>query len=294
MNTATLNWWYFLCGVSVLNILAWTVSARKLHSQATLFRQNSWSAVQWQMVLSAGYVLGCAYRSVFPVFDVQRLCLIDSWFSSVIVGRTVATVAELCFAAQWALLLRSVAHASGSEAAAKISRMVVPMILVAETCSWYAVLTMSNLGHVLEESIWGCCAALLVGSFLYLWPRCHRSIRPILLASSAIGLVYVVYMFEVDVPMYWTRWVLDESQGQQYLSLAQGLTDVSGRWVVSQRWVDWETEVIWMSLYFSVAVWLSIGLMHVASVLGTAPPQIHASNRNMRPERQPVWVRNSF
>ncbi|HXC39286.1 MAG TPA: hypothetical protein VN667_10095, partial [Burkholderiales bacterium] len=34
------------------------------------------------------------------------------------------------------------------------------------------------------------------------------------------------------------------------------------RLVVSHRWSDWKSEVTWMSLYFSVAVWLSIALVH--------------------------------
>jgi hypothetical protein len=87
--------------------------------------------------------------------------------------------------------------------------------------------------------------------------------------ASAIGLAYVVYIFEVDVPMYWARWIFDEARGHQYLSITRGLADVSGRWVVSQRWSDWESEVIWMSLYFSVAVWLSIGLVHASLRLST-------------------------
>jgi hypothetical protein len=33
---------------------------------------------------------------------------------------------------------------------------------------------------------------------------------------------------------------------------------------VSHRWQDWKSEVAWMSLYFSVAVWISISLVHVS------------------------------
>jgi hypothetical protein len=94
---------------------------------------------------------------------------------------------------------------------------------------------------------------------------------------SALGLGYVIYMFEVDVPMYWARWVLDEARGHQYLGIAQGLADVSERWVVSHRWSDWQTEMVWMSLYFSVAVWLSIGLMHMAQRLGAGSERGSAS-----------------
>ena len=38
--------------------------------------------------------------------------------------------------------------------------------------------------------------------------------------------------------------------------------DTFERRVVSYEWKDWKSEVIWMSLYFSVAVWLSISLIH--------------------------------
>lgn len=272
MTEDALSWWAFLCGVTAINVLAWSLTAKKVHLGNALARPGNWTLVKWQMVLSAGYVLGCGYRSVFPVFDVQRLCMFDTWLSSVVVGRSVATVAELCFAAQWALLLNHVARDCKSPFAERVSRWVVPLIVVAETCSWYAVLTTSNLGHVIEESLWGICAAMLVASLVYLWPRVDRALRPTLAISSVLGLAYVVYMFEVDVPMYWARWVADEAQGRQYLGVAQGLADVSGRWVVSHRWTDWESEMVWMSLYFSGAVWLSIGLMHAASALGARTP----------------------
>jgi hypothetical protein len=246
--------------------MAWMASAVTLHRRAPQLHPVAWASVRLQLLFSAGYVLGCAYRSVFPVFDVQRLCLFDSWLSSVIVGRSVATVAELCFAAQWALLLRGVAQATGSTFGAKVSRLVVPLITVAELCSWYAVLTTSNVGHVFEESIWGLCAAALVISLVFVWPRCRRDVRPLLAAACVVGVAYVIYMFQVDVPMYRARWLADEAQGRQYLSIGAGLSDTSMRWVVSHRWADWQTEVVWMSLYFSVAVWLSIGLIHVPSL----------------------------
>jgi hypothetical protein len=86
--------------------------------------------------------------------------------------------------------------------------------------------------------------------------------RPVMALWCTAGVVYVLFMFAVDVPMYWSHWLADEASGRPYLTLAQGALDVSGRWVVSNRWEDWKTEVMWMSLYFSVAVWLSIALVH--------------------------------
>ena len=263
MTDNTLTWWSLLCVVSLLNLVAWTASVSMLRRRHALADPAVRRAVRLQMLLSAGYVLGCAYRSAFPVFDVQRLCLVDSWLSSVAVGRSVATFAELCFAAQWALLLRGVSRDTGSDFGITVSKVVVPLIVVAELFSWYSVLTTSNIGHVVEESIWGLCGTLVVVSFILVWPRCDSKLRPLLGAGAVLGLCYVLYMFHIDVPMYWSRWVLDSAHGRQYLSITQGFLDTSSRWTVSHRWEDWKTEVVWMSVYFSMAVWLSISLMHL-------------------------------
>lgn len=92
--------------------------------------------------------------------------------------------------------------------------------------------------------------------------RCTAARRTLLLACCVAGSIYVAYMFLVDVPMYWSRWIADEVSGRQFMSIAQGARDASVRWVVSHRWQDWKSEVVWMSLYFSVAAWISIALVH--------------------------------
>ncbi|MDE2454389.1 MAG: hypothetical protein KGL43_12420, partial [Burkholderiales bacterium] len=140
-------------------------------------------------------------------------------------------------------------------------------------------------------SIWGLCVALLVAGLVLLWPRCATPARPLVAAACALGIGYVVYMFGVDVPMYWARWVRDSAQGRPVLDLAQGLADASRRWVVSSRWADWKTEVVWMTLYFSVAVWLSIGMIHVPAWLG--PHRDPAGPPARRHPDLAAWPRNS-
>jgi hypothetical protein len=267
MSDTTVRWWGLLCAVSLFNVLAWGATVAFSHRRSLALHPMARRAMLLQALLSAGYVVGCGYRSVFPVYDIGRQVLVDSWLSSVLVGRSVATVAELCFAAQWALLLRSMAQANDHRLGLSVARLVMPMIVAAELCSWHAVLTTSNLGHVFEESLWGLCAAALVASWLLMWPRCKPELRPALAAAAAVGVGYVFYMFQVDVPMYWTRWLAEAEQRRVPLTLAQGLIDASGRWTVSHRWTDWQSEALWMTLYFSVAVWFSIGLIHVSSRL---------------------------
>ena len=273
-----------LCVLAALNVLAWSVSAVTLNRRRALLPPETYAARRLQLQLSAVYVAGCAFRSVLPVFDGPRICLFNSVLSSVIVGRSVATCAELCFVAQWAVMLRETSQVTGSAFGRTASLLVVPLIALAELCSWYSVLTTSNIGHIAEESIWGLSAAILVTSMVTIWPRCAASFRPVLAAWCAAGAAYVAFMFLVDVPMYWSRWIADGVTGRHYLSLGQGVHDAALRRVVSYRWQDWKNEIVWMSLYFSVAVWLSIAFIHAPSARahdgeGTTPRRLSASPR---------------
>ncbi len=265
MSASVTLWWAFLCAVAGLNILAWSVSAVVLNRRRAAGSIGSRVARRQQLLLSAAYVLGCAYRCALPVFDIPRIVLVDSWLSSVVVGRSVATVAELCFAGQWALMLRQSARATGSPIARVVSWVLVPLIAIAETCSWFAVLTTVNLAHVAENSIWGLSAALVIVSVWASALRSPESRRPLLVAWCLAGAAYVAFIFCFDVPVYWSRWMADEASGRHFLTIAQGLRDASERRVVSFRWDDWKNEVAWMSLYFSVGVWMSISLIHASA-----------------------------
>ena len=44
------------------------------------------------------------------------------------------------------------------------------------------------------------------------------------------------------------------------------------RWVVKRTWADWEREVVWQSLYFSLAVWMSLVLIHLPDFRKSRPP----------------------
>jgi hypothetical protein len=266
MSLSVTSWWTFLCAVAGLNILAWSLSAMALNrTRGAVGSIGPPVARRRQLLLSAGYVLGCAYRSALPVYDIPRLVLVDSWLSSVMVGRSVATIAELCFAGQWALTLRQSAQATGSPVAKIVSRLLVPLIAIAEACSWYAVLTTVNLAHVAENSIWGLSAALVVVALWVSGVRSPETRRPLLVAWCLAGAGFVGFIFLFDVPMYWSRWTADQASGRHFLTIVQGVRDAWERRIVSLRWEDWKSEVAWMSLYFSVGVWISISLIHATA-----------------------------
>src|SRR4029079_12588454 len=110
--------------------------------------------IELMVFLSAAYVFGCAFRSALPRADVQRICLFDTWLSSVLVGRSVATIAEVCFVIQWAIVLRELARQVKSDTVHNVSTSIVPLILLAECCSWYAAITTNYLGNAIENSLW--------------------------------------------------------------------------------------------------------------------------------------------
>jgi hypothetical protein len=252
-------WWLALIGISVVNICAWILAGvlplrRAVGDPALPTRRR-------QLLLSAPFVFGCAFRSVFPRADVQRICVVDSWLSSVAVGRSVATIAELCFAAQCALLLRVFAVETRKPVALGISRVMVPMIAMAETFSWYSVVTTNYIGNTLEESTWATVSILLMTGLIIVRPRLQGAPRAFVGQAIWIIAAYFIFLATIDVPMYFNRWRGDTAGGARYLSFAEGVRDAATRWVVTMRIEDWRWEMLWMSLYFSFGVWISVSLI---------------------------------
>lgn len=256
----------------MINVAAWSVSAWILGRSGAHLLPDVRATRRRVLWLSAIYVAGCGFRSVFPMVDVPRTCLHDTWISRIGVGRLIATGAELGFAAQWALLLREAGMAAGGGLAARVARSLTPIIVVAELCSWWAVLTTNYLLHVAENSLWTLAAVLAVAGFASVWPHVDETCRRFLAAVIAGGASYVTFMISVDVPMYLSRWRADLVAGREYLSMREGLREVFERCILTRDWAAWHQDAAWLSLYFTVAVWASIALAH-------APPLRAARRR---------------
>ena len=79
-DAKVLSWWRALCTLSVLNVCLWVA----------VWHFGPVSGVHGglQLVLSGVYVLVCAYRSVLPRVDLERLVIVDTRLSSIFLGRT--------------------------------------------------------------------------------------------------------------------------------------------------------------------------------------------------------------
>jgi hypothetical protein len=256
-------WWVLISAISVVNIGLWIALARR-YRRATLTPSEREDG-RWQLALSGVYVFVCAFRSFVPRADVQRICFVDSFWASVFVGRTVATLAEVSFMIQLVWTARRLARSVDARSVLLLVTLPLPMIVVAETCSWYAVLSTNYFGNFIEQSLWMLSGVVLGIGLLLMRRRCAGPLRRLMTICAAISLVFFGFMVLVDTRMYLARLRADALERRSYLALADGLQDAISRRVVTFAWRDWHEELAWMFLYFSMTVWLSIflaGLSH--------------------------------
>jgi hypothetical protein len=255
-DKSVLWWWSFLFVISIGNLILWVVIARGVHGISDGY-------VAQQLFLSGIFAAACAFRSILPRVDLERQCLWNSPLSSIFVGRSVATVAELAFAGQCALLIAKLSALTGNASLQVVAWSIVPLIVLAQLCCWHAVISLNHLGHAIEEMLWSVLAflvALSLGLTLGHVPADSRILNKFGMVACAGA---ALLMLAVDVPMYLARWRHARSNGVRYLSLMEGLRDAFQRRRIAHRWSEWRPEVPWMSLYFSVGVWLSLCLVFV-------------------------------
>jgi hypothetical protein len=265
-------WIWTLRVIVAANLAIWAwISRRVLAEVRSDLPEESTRYRRRLFLLSSLFVLGCAFRSLLPRADVQRIVLYDGWASTVFIGRSVATVAEMAFMAQWALVLREGTPAGTRDLGWWVGRTLVPLIGLAEAFSWYAVLTTNFLGNVLEQSTWTVASALVVASVM---KRAAPNWRAFAQSTAAMIVPYIVFMSVSDVPMYIRRWQEDETRARHYMSVAQGIRDAAERTVMTRRWELWHDEIAWMSLYFSAGVWVSLWLVR------SSPEPVSSLSRN--------------
>jgi hypothetical protein len=251
----TYIWWKFLCITAAINIIVWL--------SAIWMRSDMQDLSYWHPVLSGIYVSICAFRSFYPRIDLERYCLYDHPLSSVAIGRSFATIAEVCFSIQIALLIHDLGILLGSPAIINISYAIVPIIVLAQISCWYATLTLNHIWHAVEEAAWVVMIMLAAGC-LYAGYMELTGVYKLLMAIgllSCLGSAYI--MLFIDIPMYLKRTREGERTGVRYLSVNQGIRDAVNRRIQTHDWTVWKKEAMWITPYFTFGVWLSIGMMLV-------------------------------
>lgn len=216
-----------------------------------------------QLTLSGVYVLVCAYRSVFPRVDLERLVLVDSRLSSIFLGRTAATVAEICFGIQLGLLV----HALGAQAGlpwVQCAAWAVPVFMItAQLFCWHSILTLNHITQAIESLLWAAGFSWMAVLLAVVAMNTSGPVQMLAYAGIAVSVIFVAYVIGVDVPMYVRRFRNAKAIGQRYLSISQGARDAMERRVPSHSWDRWKDDAVWLTPYFSAGVWFSIALVFV-------------------------------
>lgn len=257
----TLRWWTLLRGIAIFNVLAW--AATFLSVDDTL------GSVRIHLALSAIYVAVCAFRSFLPRIDLERTVMVDHWASSMVAGRSAATVAELCFAIQVALLVKLVGEAAGLPAlVGPLPIAIVAALALAQVFCWVGVVTLSHLGHAIEEALWALTFTAIGVAMAAALPHLGGPLKGAALVALPGCVGYVAFMVLVDVPMYLRRWLAHRAEGGATLGLVEGFQDALHRREPTRSWAVWRPEVAWLTGYFSFAVWASLGFVHLAQFSG--------------------------
>jgi hypothetical protein len=250
------TWWTCLRAIAVFNLLVWAVTCLPFIRA---------SDHRWHVALSGIFVSVCAFRSWLPRVDLERYCLVDSPLSSMFVGRSAATIAEICFGAQVALSLRQVGVVAHVPWVVAMSYFVVAPLVLAQFFCWYSVLTLNHLGHAIEESLWTATMALVGVSLAFAARHLDGDMFWCAAGGGALAAGFVVFMTLVDIPMYVSRWRQSRQERREFLSMRAGMRDALDRRIATREWSVWRPEAAWLTGYFSIAVWLSESLVHFSA-----------------------------
>ena len=287
-------WWGLLTLVSGINIAVWFALYRELPPAGRA--PAAASGIGMMLLFCAAVCL----RLRLQVISAARgraadpACSTPGCRASWSDGRW-RLVAEIAFVAQWAILLHQLGTMTGAETTVNAAWVIVPLILIAECLSWYAVLTRNYLGNAIENSLWAVAFfAVGVGAVPAAAGIPRR--RPgVVLAVADRRPRRPIWAFldddrRADVPE-----ALADRRGRrrQATDAARRACATSGtRWVVTHDLAEWKDEMAWMALYFSLAVWSSLALCVVYALEHHLPSIPHRTRRSSacRQMRRPPTV----
>ena len=250
-----LSWWAAMCVLAALNVGLWI----------TLWQLGPVDGLHGglQLMLSGVYVLVCAYRSVLPRVDLERLVVVDTPWSSIFLGRTAATVAEICFALQLGLAVHELGGHAGMPWVQQAAWAIPVFMVVAQTFCWHSVLTLNHITQAVESMLWAAGFTWMAALLVVVALGSSGWVQSLAMVGILCSAAFVAYVAGVDAPMYWRRYHQGRARGQVYMRLDHGARDAWQRRVRSGSWAAWRADALWLTPYFSVGVWISMALVWV-------------------------------
>ena len=187
----------------------------------------------FKKILIGNYVFACFYRSIFMTDVIERVCFTDFLiFGWPIMNRFVASIGECSFG----LMLNSFLFPNNKW----YKFGILPMI--ANFLSYIATITKNTYYNVAEECIW--FIFTLIAIYTLILDNRWKTVY------FAMIVVWTIYLFTIDIPVYYYQRQHHLANGEKTYSLIDGLAHSSQCGKVTQNIVDWY-DVWWFhTLYF--------------------------------------------
>jgi hypothetical protein len=250
-----LSWWRALCALAALNVCLWLA--------VWVYGPVAGVHGGLQLALSGVYVLVCAYRSVLPRVDLERLVVVDTRLSSIFLGRAAATVAEICFALQLGLLVHQLGAHAGLPGVQSAAWVLPIFMIVAQGFCWHSVLTLNHITQAVESMLWAAGFSWMAALLAVIALDSSGWVSALAIFGVLGSAAFVAYVLLVDAPMYWRRYRHGRARGVAYMRLDQGARDAWHRRVHSGSWAAWKADALWLTPYFSFGVWVSLAMVFV-------------------------------
>jgi len=214
------------------------------------------------------YVLVCAVRSIWPRVDGKYLCCYDNLISTPLVGRILATMAEISFGLFIVMVSNDVIRSLNLENEdwlILINSGLVFVITIAQIFCWVGIVTSDPNYNAIEESLWTVFGISKFIMYTYIFAKISKTnninankikkIIPIILIST---LAYITFMVVRDVPMY-----IENAKNHVggYNSLPVGLKKLSKCIEVTHSYKKWKDDIPWLTGYFTLTVWTSMFIL---------------------------------
>tara|TARA_B100000941_G_C28445448_1_gene522037 strand:- start:312 stop:1163 length:852 start_codon:yes stop_codon:yes gene_type:complete len=269
------DWWYRISTITILNFLVlYELSKNQVFQDDSYF-----------ISLIGIYLFVSIFRSYYPKKEVEKVCLYDHFMSKPVVGRTIATIAEISLILALIHIFKEISFDiyQMNTNINFVLNITLILIIVAQISCWMSVITEHFLFNLVEESLWTITFTIytIISAInFYNITESNPKLNHISLfckLSIPLFITYVLYMLLIDLPLYSKKWnTIDKNKDKRITwnefyndihkhlaenSLYQKIMKITNCSKFETSWEEWSDEVPWMIGYFVIIGWVLIILV---------------------------------
>ena len=226
-------------------------------------------------LLLANAIIFTGIRGIYPVLEGERKCMHKT--VSPFITRSCATIAEISLGILVVLMvlniLKHIKKQNNNKIFTTLERLcyiIISLPVLANMNCWMGVSTNLNLFNAIEESLWAIYAIILLVIFIIGLKNLSKSTKKYNLIKNTFGIgivllvLYIFYMIIFDIPLYLKKY-LYEVNSSEVETIDKGIKSMFNCKLVTNKYSDWSREIIWMTTYFTLWMFLLFGIYYINS-----------------------------